>query len=164
MRELRAIPSKLPPSDLVNLFQENLAHEGGRYRVQEQRERLHGRAAEVAAMLDRLDGQLSVDRERAIGMLAEYTGLLELVLEDIRVIRDLDENFGGTSKRPSPIVRLALQLERGLAYLLGIFSVVSSGEELPVYNWKLIQRDVQEVLTVSQTVRGLAEPTELLAA
>jgi hypothetical protein len=34
-------------------------------------------------------------------MLVEYTGLSELVVEDIRCIRDIDESFGaGQRRRP----------------------------------------------------------------
>lgn len=144
-------------AETPDLFQVAFDSTGKGHRLQEQTERLTMRAKEVAGMLDRLDGQLSVDREQAVAMLAEYTGLLELVLEDIRIIRDIDETFGGNSRRRSPLAQLSLQLERGLAYLLGIFSVVTSGEELPVYNWTLVQRDVQEVLDTSRLVLERAE-------
>ena len=157
MGQLTAIQQTITTHEPTDLFQVAFDSTGNQHRLQEQTERLSERAKEVAEMLDRLDGQLSVDREQAVAMLAEYTGLLELVLEDIRVIRDIDESFGGCSRRRSPIAQLSLQLERGLAYLLGIFSVVSSGEELPVYNWTLVQRDVQEVLGTSRSVLERAE-------
>ena len=115
-------------------------------------------------MLDRLDGLLRVDREQAISLLTEYSGLLELVVEDIRVIRDIDEDFGGRTPRQLVFANQALKLERGLAYLLGIFSVVSSGEEMPIYNWKLVHRDVQEVLGISQSINNSVEADALAKA
>lgn len=138
--------------EVINLFESKVAGNASELRTTEQRERLLRRAREVVEMLDRVDGQLSVDRERAVAMLAEYTGLLELVVEDIRSIRDIDESFGAGSPRRPHIARLALALERGLAYLVGIFSVVSSGEALPVYNWKLVHRDLLEVLQTSRAI------------
>ncbi len=148
--EQHTAPKHLPTLiETPDLFQVAFDSSSNRHRLQEQTARLSERAKEVASMLDRLDGQLSVDREQAVAMLAEYTGLLELVLEDIRIIRDIDESFGGRPRRRSPLAQLSLQLERGLAYLLGIFSVLSSSEELPDYNWTLVQRDVQEVLDTS---------------
>jgi len=164
MEQSITIENKRLPCEVVNLFNAKLASEAGGLRGQEQRQRLLGRAAEVATMLDRLDGQLTVDRERAIAMLAEYTGLLELVVEDIRLIRDIDENFGGSAKRPSLLARLALQLEQGIAYLLGMFSVVSSGEELPVYNWRLVERDVQEVHAIAAKIQSQESKSTLKAA
>ena len=127
------------------------------FRTEEQQQRLLLRSREVADMLDRLDGQLNVDRERAVALLAEYNGLLETVVEDIRCIRDIDEDFGG-GQGAAQVAGLARLLERGIAYLLGIFSVVGSGEVLPVYNWKLVHGDVQQVLGTSQDLIRLLEP------
>lgn len=157
MEQLTAPKHSPTLAETPDLFQVAFDSTGNQHRLQEQTERLAIRAKEVAVMLDRLDGQLSVDREQAVAMLAEYTGLLELVLEDIRVVRDIDETFGGSSRRRSPLAQLSLQLERGLAYLLGIFSVVTSGEKLPDYNWTLVQRDVQEVLDTSHRVLDQCE-------
>ena len=153
MRQVTITQNKKGNAEVINLFDSELGEHASELRTREQRGRLTQRAREVAEMLDRLDGQLSVDRERAVAMLAEYTGLLELVVEDIRCIRDIDESFGAGQRRRPQIARLALQLERGVAYLVGIFSVVSSGEVLPVYNWKLVHRDVREVLGL-----GFAKP------
>lgn len=157
MEQLTAPKHSPELAETPDLFQVAFDSTGNQHRLQEQTGRLAMRAKEVAVMLDRLDGQLSVDREQAVAMLAEYTGLLELVLEDIRVVRDIDETFGGSSRRRSPLAQLSLQLERGLAYLLGIFSVVTSGEKLPDYNWTLVQRDVQEVLDTSHRVLDQCE-------
>ncbi len=164
MGQLIAMPNKQKESEDTDLFSGEFAGKASELRNQEQRERLVRRAKEVAEMLDRLDGLLSVDRERAVSMLAEQTGLLELVVEDIRSIRDIDESFGSLSRRQPEIARQAVKLERGVAYLLGIFSVVSSGEVLPVYNWKLVQRDVQEVLSISHDIVAMEKPPEMRKA
>jgi hypothetical protein len=103
-------------------------------------------------MLDKLDCELKVDRERAVSLLAEYSGLLEIAVEDISRIREIDERFGGSGRRLPRVAKLSENLEKGLAYLLGIFSVVSSGETLPAYNWKLVERDVQMVLGISYAI------------
>lgn len=161
---MTTVENKPGQCEVIDLFDNEMARCAAELRQREQRNRLLLRAKEVAEMLDRLDGQLSVDREQAVAMLAEYSGLLDLVVEDIRAIRDIDERFGAADRRTPKIAHLALQLERGIAYLQGIFSVVSSGEVLPVYNWKLVHRDVQEVLGTSLEIIGLEEPVELAQA
>lgn len=161
MGKLITMPNRKEERHPFDLFNQRFAGCADELRLQEQRERMIERAKEVAEMLDRLDGELSVDRERAISMLTECTGLLELVLDDIRCIRDIDESFGAGRGRQPKIAALSLKLERGIAYLLGMFSVVSSGEELPVYNWKLIRRDIQDVLGTSQRIAELEAPVEL---
>jgi hypothetical protein len=103
-------------------------------------------------MLDKLDCELKVDRERAVSLLAEYSGLLEIAVEDISRIREIDERFGGSGRQLPRVAKLSEKLEKGLAYLLGIFSVVTSGETLPAYNWKLVERDVQMVLGISHAI------------
>jgi hypothetical protein len=115
-------------------------------------------------MLDRLDVELKVDRERAIALLCEYSGFLEIAVEDISRIREIDENFGGRGRQVGRVATLALKLEKGLAYLLGIFSVVSSGDNLSPYNWKLVERDVQMVLGVSREIEDELLPCELKEA
>lgn len=164
MGQLVATQNNQPPAEVIDLFGERLGELASEHRTKEQRERLLKRALEVAEMLDRLDGQLRVDREQAVSMLAEYSGLLELVVEDIRQIRDMDEGFGGSAGGQPKLAGLALQLERGISYLLGIFSVIGSGEVLPVYNWKLVHRDVQEVLGVSQSLTQLLTPPAVKSA
>jgi hypothetical protein len=159
-----AIPNKNRNDDTSDLFNKEFATHADALRLQEQRERLVAQAREMAELLDRLDGQLSVDRERAIAMLAESTGLLELVLEDVRSIRDIDESFGAGNRRQPRVARQALKFERGIAYLVGIFSVVGSGEELPVYNWSLIRRDIQDVLGIARRIVDLEQPAELAEA
>ncbi len=47
---------------------------------------------------------------------------------------------------------------------MGVFSVVSSGEVLPVYNWKLVHRDVQKVLGVSEEIAALESAKEFKKA
>ncbi len=158
---LIAMPNRQEQRENTDLFTEEFTEQANELRTQAQRERLVERAKEVAEMLDRLDGLLRVDREQAISLLTEYSGLLELVVEDIRSIRDIDEEFGGRTPRQLMFASQALKLERGLAYLLGIFSVVSSGEEMPVYNWKLVHRDVQEVLTISQSISESSKTAKL---
>lgn len=161
MGQLVVMPNRQEQRENTDLFTEEFTEQANELRTQAQRERLVERAKEVAEMLDRLDGLLRVDREQAISLLTEYSGLLELIVEDIRSIRDIDEEFGGRTPRELVIANQALKLERGLAYLLGIFSVVSSGEELPVYNWKLVHRDVQEVLTISHDISDTSKAAKL---
>ncbi len=161
MGQLIVMQNRQEQRENTDLFTEEFAEQASELRTHAQRERLVERAKEVAEMLDRLDGLLRVDREQAISLLTEYSGLLELVVEDIRSIRDIDEDFGGRTPRQLVFASQALKLERGLAYLLGIFSVVSSGEEMPVYNWKLVHRDVQEVLTISQSINDTGEAAKL---
>lgn len=55
---------------------------------------------------------LRVDREQANSLLTEYRGLLELVVEDIRSIRDIDEDFGGQTPWQLVFASQALKLER----------------------------------------------------
>ncbi len=165
MGQLMVMPNRQEQCEDTDLFDDKLegefAGQASEIRSQAQRERLVERAKEVAEMLDRLDGLLRVDREQAVTLLTEYSGLLELVVEDIRSIRDIDEDFGGRTPRQLMFAHQALKLERGLAYLLGIFSVVSSGEELPVYNWKLVNRDVQDVLAISQSICDTSDAAKL---
>ena len=139
-------------ASVVDLFDKGAPTYGAALRAREQRERLSQLAKEVAEMLDALDIALKVDRERAISLIAEYCGLLEAVVEDLACIRDIDETFGGRGRKVPRIAGLAEKLERGLSYLLGMFSVASSGENLSPFNWKLIERDVQKVLGTAQSI------------
>jgi hypothetical protein len=143
-----------PRGEVVNLFDNQAPKRASAFRTNEQRERLADVARRLSEMLDKLDCELKVDRERAVSLLAEYSGLLEIAVEDISRIREIDERFGGNERRVPRIAKLSQQLEKGLAYLLGIFSVVSSGEALPPYSWKLIERDVQMVLGISYAICG----------
>jgi hypothetical protein len=143
---------KNPRGEVVNLFENQAPKRGSAFRASEQRERLADLARRLSEMLDKLDCELKVDRERAVSLLAEYSGLLEIAVEDISRIREIDERFGGSERRLPRIAKLSEKLEKGLAYLLGIFSVVSSGEDLPAYNWKLVERDVQTVLGISHAI------------
>jgi len=141
-----------PRGEVVDLFDNRAAKRASAFRTVEQRERLAEVAQKLSVMLDKLDCELKVDRERAVSLLAEYSGLLEIAVEDISRIREIDERFGGSGRRLPRIAKLSEKLEKGLAYLLGIFSVVSSGETLPAYNWKLVERDVQMVLGISHSI------------
>ena len=148
-------------SNIVDLFGKEGPAQSAALRAAEQRERLAKVASELATMLDRLDVELKVDRERAVAMLAECTGLLEIAVEDIGRIREIDERFGGNKRQTPRVATLAEKLERGLAYLLGIFSVVSTGENLSPYNWKLVERDVQTVLGIARAIGDEIAPAEL---
>ena len=112
----------------------------------------------LANMLDSLDAVLKVDRERAVSLLAEYSGLLEIAVENISRIRDIDESFGSKGRRMPKIALLADKLEKGVAYLVGICSAAGCGENLSPYNFKLIERDVQSVLGVARTIECLLSP------
>lgn len=59
---------------------------------------------------------------------------MEMTVEEISHIRDIDERFGGSGRQLPRVAKLAENLEKGLAYLLGMFSVVSSGENLSPFN------------------------------
>ncbi len=143
---------------VVDLFSEGCAPSVG---VQvRQRELLARRAREIERLLDSIDVELKVDRESAIVLLSEATGLLEMAVEDIAIIREMDNTFGGGRRK----AKLAERLEKGVAYMLGIFSVASSGENLSEYNWKLIERDVQEVLGISRAVSDVFGVTECAKA
>ena len=146
---------------IVDLFEKQAPPETAALRAAEQRERLTKLARDLAEMLDRLDVELKVDRERAIAMLAECTGLLECAVEDVGRIREIDERFGGDARRIPRVAKLSERLEKGLAYLLGIFSVASSGENLSPYNWKLVERDVQMVLGIARAIDDELAPPSL---
>lgn len=137
---------------VVDLFGGLAPRQGAELRTREQQERLSKLAKELAEMLDTLDVVLKTDRERAVPLLAEYCGLLEVAVQDIACIREIDEKFGGRGRRIPPVAGLAEKLEKGLSYLLGMFSVASSGENLSPFNWKLIERDVQMILGISQAI------------
>jgi hypothetical protein len=121
-------------------------------------------AHKLSEMLDKLDCELKIDRERAIALLAEYSGLLEIAVEDISRIREIDERFGARGRQTPRVATLAAKLEKSLAYLLGIFSVASTGENLSPYNWKLIERDVQSVLGVARAICDETRPLPLREA
>src|SRR3989304_4441671 len=160
MTQLTLVSGKRARRDAVDLFDNEAPKRAAAVRASDQRERRAGLAARLADMLDQLDVELKVDRERAVSLLAEYTGLLELTVEDISRIRDIDEKFGGHGRKVPRLAKLAEDLEKGLAYLLGIFSVVAVGDSLSPYNWKLVERDVQKVLGVSRAIGDeLAPPT-----
>jgi hypothetical protein len=150
--------------EVVNLFENRAPKRASELRTDEQRERLAEVAQKLSTMLDKLDVVLKVDRERAIALLAEYSGLLEIAVEDISRIREADERFGATGRQTPRIATLAANLEKGLAYLLGIFSVVSSGDNLSPYNWKLVERDVQMVLGISRAIEDETFPKDLKEA
>jgi hypothetical protein len=89
---------------------------------------------------------------------------LEIAVEDISRIREIDESFGVRGRQVARVATLSLKLEKGLAYLLGIFSVVSSGDNLSPYNWKLVERDVQMVLGISRAIEDEVLSRELKEA
>ncbi len=164
MTQLTLVSGKRTQRDDVDLFDNETPKRAAAMRASEQRDRLAGLAARLADMLDQLDVELKVDRERAVSLLAEYTGLLEMTVEDISRIRDVDEKFGGQARRLPRVAKLAEDLEKGLAYLLGVFSVASTGENISPYNWKLIERDVQKVLGTSRAIGDELAPAELKQA
>ena len=153
-----------PAAPVVDLFRKESVGQADALRTFEQRERLGKLAETLSMLLDRLDIELKVDRERAIAMLAECTGLLDIAVQDISRIREVDETFGIGGRRVPRVAKLAEKLEKGLAYLLGIFSVVTAGENLSPYNWKLVERDVQIVLGISRAIGDELSPTALPAA
>ena len=164
MTHLTLVPAKRPQDNVVDLFENETPKRAAALRTSEQRDRLAGLAARLADMLDQLDVELKVDRERAVSLLAEYTGLLEMTVEDISRIRDIDEKFGGHGRRLPRVAKLAENLEKGLAYLLGIFSVAGSGENLSPFNWQLIERDVQAVLGITRAIGDELAPAALKEA
>ena len=143
---------KKQKGEVIDLFDQGVPQHAAELRAAEQRDRLSKVASYLAEMLDRLDVELKVDRERAVAMLADCTGLLEIAVEDIGRIREIDEKFGGDNRQTPRIAKLAEKLEKGLSYLLGIFSVVSTGENLSSFSWKLVERDVQTVLGIARAI------------
>ena len=150
--------------EVIDLFENRAPKRASALRTDEQRDRLAELAQKLSTMLDKLDVVLKVDREGAIALLAEYSGLLEIAVEDISRIREVDEKFGATGRQTPRIATLAANLEKGLAYLLGIFSVVISGENLSPYSWKLVERDVQMVLGISRAIEDETLPQDLKEA
>jgi hypothetical protein len=159
-----ALARGVSTGEVVNLFDNHAPRRAFALRTSEQRERMAELAQRLSEMLDKLDVELKIDRERAIALLAEYSGLLEIAVEDISRIREIDETFGAKGRQTPRVATLATKLEKGLAYLLGIFSVVSAGENLSPYNWKLIERDVQNVLGVSRSICDETRPVMLKEA
>lgn len=159
-----ALARESSTAEVIDLFENRAPKRGSALRTNEQRERLAEAAQKLSTMLDKLDVVLKVDRERAIALLAEYGGLLEIAVEDISRIREVDERFGATGRRTPRIATLAANLEKGLSYLLGIFSVVSSGDNLSPYSWKLVEQDVQMVLGMSRAIEDEVMPQELKEA
>jgi hypothetical protein len=153
-----ALAQGMSTGEVVNLFDNHAPRRAVALRTSEQRERIAELAQKLSEMLDKLDVELKVDRERAVALLAEYSGLLEIAVEDISRIREIDETFGAKGRQTPRVAALAAKLEKGLAYLLGIFSVVSTGENLSPYNWKLVERDVQVVLGVSRAICDETRP------
>lgn len=140
---------KKQSNNVVDLFED--VHVPSEAAQAKQRGLLARRAKEIEELLDSVDVRLRVDRESAISLLCEATGILEIAVEDIAIIREMDNSFGGGRRLPQ-VAMLAEKLEKGVAYLLGMFAVASSGNNLSAFNWKLIERDVQEVLGISRAV------------
>lgn len=148
----------------TDLFGSDLPAEAGKLRTNEQRERLAKLADELAELLDDLDSRLRADRGRAVPIVAEYLGSLEAAVENLSMIRDIDEQFGGPGNRPPRTAHLAEQLEQGLAYLLGVLSVAVTSENLSPYNWRLVERDVQEVHAIVGNLQNKEREPTLKAA
>ena len=145
MGQLLAAQQSRREDKATDLFGSRFAGQASELRTSEQRERLAKLADELAELLDELDARLRADRGRAMPIVAEYLRPLEAAAENLSSIRDIDERFGGPSNRPPRAARLAVQLEKGLAYLLGVLSVAVTSENLSPYNWRLVERDVQQV-------------------
>ncbi len=143
-----AQPSRRKESS-IDLFGSDLPAEASKLRTSEQRERLAKLADELAEILDDLDARLRADRGRAVPIVAEYLGPLEGAAENLSSIRDIDEHFGGLCRRPPKMAGLAEQLEKGLAYLLGVLSVAITSDNMSPFNWRLVERDVQEVHSIA---------------
>lgn len=154
MKNTLAQATRTQTAKVVNLFGDQAPRQGAALRAREQQERLAKVAQDLAEMLDTLDVALKGDRERAMPLVAEYCGLLEAAMEDIGCIREIDETFGGRDRWIPRVASLAEKLEKGLSYLQGMFSVVSSGDDLSAFSWKLVERDVQTVLGISQAIVG----------
>lgn len=161
-RKLEAVCE--PANPVVDLFRSQCVNQENAGRTFEQRERLEKLASSLTLLLDRLDIELKVDRERAVAIIAECMGFIDIAVQEIGRMRDADGTFGGKGRRVPKVAKLAEKLEKGLAFLLGIFSVATSGENLSPYSWKLIERDVQMVLGIARAVEDELAPTDLPAA
>ncbi len=165
MRQRITTPQQQPEAQPTGLTGSALPAQAGELRTSEQRERLAKLADELAELLNELDARLRADRSRAVPIVAEYLGPLEAAAENLSAVRDIDEQFGGPSHRPPPTARLAEQLEKGVAYLLGVLSVAVTSENLSPYNWRLVERDVQEVHALVKTLQHQGrKPTRKAAA
>lgn len=147
--------------NLVDLFAENMATSEAQ--SLRQREMLVSKAKQIEDLLEEIEELLRFDRERALALMAEATGMLEQAAEEIAIVRDVDPSFG-VGRNASPVGGLALHLEKGVAYLLGIFSVATNGPEIPEFNWRLIERDVQEVLGTTKMVGNELDAMEFALA
>ena len=154
MGQLTLIKGGQTTLDQVNLFDQQGTgwSVAKRLREQEQRQRLQKLAEQLAEMLDRLDHEVRSSPERAASSVSEYAGLLERAVEDVCEIRDIDEEFGRRYRRHNAMVSLAERLEKGLNYLVGVFSVVATSSNIGHYNWRLVQRDIQEVLSLCRAI------------
>jgi hypothetical protein len=148
----------------TDLFSTSLPAEAGELRSSEQRERLARIAEELAELLDELESRLRADRGRAVPIAAEYLAPLETAAENLSRVRDIDEQFGGRSDRPPRMAHQAEQLEKGLAYLLGVLSVAVTSDNLSPYNWRLVERDVQEVHAIAGNLQPKEREPTLKAA
>ncbi len=153
-----------PATPVVDLFRKESVGQADALRAFEQRERLGKLASSLTLLLDRLDIELKVDRERAVAIIAECLTFMDVAVQEIGRIREVDETFGKSGRRVPRVAKLAEKLEKGLAYLLGVFCVATSGEHLSPYNWKLVERDVQMVLGLARAVDEEVTPTALPAA
>ncbi len=69
-----------------------------------------------------------------------------------------------TAKEGSSCEAQAEQLEKGLAYLLGVLSVAVTSDNLSPYNWRLVEREVQEVHSIAGHLQDKEQKQELKAA
>ena len=83
----------------VDLFRDESDGQANAVRAIEQRERLGKVASSLTLLLDRLDIELKVDRERAVAIIAECMGLVDIAVQEIGRIREVDETFGQGGRR-----------------------------------------------------------------
>jgi hypothetical protein len=162
MAQLIAAQQNREKENPTDLLSTSLPAGTGKLRSSEQRERLAKIAEELAELLDELESRLRADRGRAVPIATEYLTPLEAAAENLSAVRDIDEQFGGLSHRPT--ARMAEQLEKGLAYLLGVLSVAVTSVNLSPYNWRLVERDVQEVHAIAGNLQDKERKPTIKAA
>ena len=120
------------------------------FRQQARREELARIVGKLGAMFRDLHNEVVIDRERALAMISEYSGILESICGEINEIRDYD--LGGK------LNSLAEKLERGLSFLCGYLTVVGVSCEGSENTWVLDRAEIRSaVYRTWQTARLVGE-------
>ena len=141
----------------LDLFERSKEGAADVHRQQHLRMLLAEKAKQISDLLDGLESVIGSDRERAMSMLAEYSTLMDDASSEVSSVRRISEELEEAILHDD-----ALRLERGIRYLIGLFSAMSSGEIQSDYDWKQLELDVRELLGLC--VRLANGDNELLEA